>query len=192
MKKAENYIEGISSFFKQYKRMPSYSEVMSLFNLRSKDTAWKLVQKLIKQGVIEKDSKGKLLPKSSKQESLRLLGLIEAGFGSPAEEDELDRISLDDWLIEDEARSFMLKVKGDSMIDAGIHSGDYCIVEKSAEAKPGDIIVASIDGTWTLKYLRKDKNGFFLEAANSKIKPVHPKEDLRIEAVVKAVVRKYE
>ena len=170
--------------------MPSYSEVMNLFNLRSKDTAWRLVQKLIKQGSLEKDSKGKLLPKNSKQQ-LRLLGLIEAGFGSPAEEDELDRISLEDWLIEDEVKSFMLKVKGDSMIDAGIHPGDYCIVEKCSEAKPGDIIVALIDGSWTLKYLRRDKKGFFLEAANSRIKPVHPKEDLRIEAVVKALVRKY-
>jgi len=190
MKDRRDYAKEIASFFKQYKRMPSYSEVMNLFNLRSKDTAWRLVQKLIKQGSLEKDSKGKLLPKNSKQQ-LRLLGLIEAGFGSPAEEDELDRISLEDWLIEDEVKSFMLKVKGDSMIDAGIHPGDYCIVEKCSEAKPGDIIVALIDGSWTLKYLRRDKKGFFLEAANSRIKPVHPKEDLRIEAVVKALVRKY-
>ena len=85
----------------------------------------------------------------------------------------------------------MLKVKGDSMNDAGIMAGDYVIVERKKTASVGDIIIAEIDGAWTMKYLRKDAKGYYLEAANRSYKPIRPKEELLISAVVKAVVRKY-
>lgn len=184
-------IEAIISFWKSHRRMPSYAEIAKILGFRSKETAWREVKNLIKSGSLQKDSTGRIIPTSLEPKELRLLGVVEAGFGSPADETELDTISLNDWLIEDDVRSFMLKVKGVSMIDAGIHPGDYCIVEKTTHAKVGDIIVAHMDGSWTLKYLRKDERGFYLEAANKKIKAQRPKNDLKIEAVVKAVVRKY-
>ncbi|MBU0750216.1 LexA family transcriptional regulator, partial [Patescibacteria group bacterium] len=57
--------------------------------------------------------------------------------------------------------------------------------------KPGQIVVASVDGEYTMKYLRRSGERYFLEAANVKYKPIYPKEDLHIEAVVTGVVRKY-
>ena len=85
----------------------------------------------------------------------------------------------------------MLKVKGDSMKDAGIIEGDTVLVERTSSPKEGQIVIAEVDGGWTMKYLRK-KNGMpYLEAANAKYQPIFPRSNLRIAAVVKAVIRKY-
>jgi len=101
-------------------------------------------------------------------------------------------MSFDEYLTPNKEASYILKVKGDSMIDAGIHPGDMVIVERRATYKPGQIVVASVDNEFTMKYLRKDKKGaHYLEPANSKYKPIYPRESFRVEAVVIAVVRKY-
>ena len=128
----------------------------------------------------------------SKTAKIKVLGYIEAGFPTPAEENLLDVISLDEWIVSDRDASFMLRVKGDSMRDAGILDGDMVIVERTNEARVGDIVIAVIDGAWTMKYLRDDDNGkMYLEPANKDFENIYPKEDLHVEAVVKAVVRKY-
>ncbi len=85
----------------------------------------------------------------------------------------------------------MLKVKGDSMIDAGIREGDMVLVERGKQAKPGQIVIAEVDGEYTMKYLRIKNGEHYLEAANEKYKPIYPKNALQIEAVVSAVIRKY-
>ena len=192
MEKLHKYKEELYSFYKKVGRMPSYQEASKLFKLKSKDSAFKAIQKLIVIGAVNKDLKGKLIPNSKSNSSLKLLGLVEAGFPTPAEEQNLDQITLDEWLINDRSASFMLKVKGDSMVDAGIHQGDYVIVERTNTARVGKIIIAEVDGQWTIKYLRKDSQGYYLEPANKKYKNIRPEEDLSISAVVKAVIRKYE
>jgi repressor LexA len=77
------------------------------------------------------------------------------------------------------------------MKDAGICDGDFVIVERGLEAKTGDIVIAAIDGGWTMKYLRKKGSTLYLQPANDKYKDIVPKHTLEIAAVVKAVVRKY-
>jgi SOS regulatory protein LexA len=181
----------IIRFFESYKRMPSYSEATKIFKVASKDSSYKIVQKLIDTGVLKKDKAGKLIP-GENLFGIKVLGLVEAGFATPAEENLLDTVTLDDYVIRRKEASFMLRVKGDSMIDAGIREGDMVVVERGTEAKPGQIVVAEVDGAWTMKYLRKEGKSFYLEAANKKYKPIYPKHDLKIAAVVRAVVRRYE
>jgi repressor LexA len=77
------------------------------------------------------------------------------------------------------------------MRDAGIVEGDYVLVERTSDAKPGAIVIASVDGAYTMKYLRMKNGQPYLEPANPKYRPITPKGDLRIEAVVRAVIRKY-
>lgn len=127
----------------------------------------------------------------STQSRVKVLGLIEAGFPTPAEESLLDSISLDEWLIPKREASFMLKVKGNSMKDAGINDGDMVIAERANTAPVGSIVVAEIDGDWTLKYLRKNSKGYYLEAANDEYPDLRPKEKLSIAAIVRGVIRKY-
>lgn len=197
------YGDKLYAFYESKKRMPSYSEAATLFGFKSKDSAYRAIQKLIALGYAEKDHAGKIIPKNSKikqqQKSvpspihLKMLGLVEAGFPTPAEENLLDTLSLDEWIIRKRDSSFMLRVKGESMKDAGINDGDMVIVERRDNARVGDIVIAEVDGAWTMKYLRKDsKKGFYLEPANDAFENIYPQEDLRIQAVVRAVVRKYD
>ncbi len=85
----------------------------------------------------------------------------------------------------------MLKVSGYSMKDAGILPGDMVLVDRSVKAQENDIVIAEVDDNWTMKYLRKNKNKVYLQAANKKYKDIYPQSDLKIAAVVKAVIRKY-
>lgn len=86
---------------------------------------------------------------------LKSLDTVEAGWPSPAEEELADTLPLDEFLIENPAATFMLKVSGDSMSGAGIPPGDMVLVDKGATPKSGDIVIAEVDGEWTMKYLRK-------------------------------------
>ena len=178
------------AFYRRQRRMPSYREMMALFGYRSKNAVHKLVGRLIEDGFIKKDEQGKLLPRRFFG-SVHLLGEVQAGFPSPAEEELADAITLDDYLIKNREATFMLKVSGDSMIDAGIQPGDMVLVERTNTVKPGDIVVAEVDNEWTLKFYRKQGNKVYLEAANKKYPPIYPHEALTIAAVVKAVIRKY-
>ena len=163
---------------------------MNLIGFKSKNAAFKLVSKLIDYGYLQKDKTGRLIPGKAFRE-ISLLGVVEAGFPSPAEEETSDTLSLDDWLIKNKEATYILKVQGDSMKDAGIMEGDMVLVERTADAKDGQIVIALVDNEWTLKYLRKKRDKVYLEPANKKYKPIFPKESLKIEAVVKAVIRKY-
>ena len=186
----DKYINKIAGFYKQRRRMPSYAEIAELFGFGSKNAAFKLVNKLIDQKFLEKDKKGKLLPGETFG-SLKVLGFVEAGWPSPAEEELLDTMTLDEFLISNKEATYMLTVKGDSMKDAGIISGDLVLVERTNDAKDGNIVVAEVDGEWTMKYLRKRGKEIYLEPANKKYSKIIPKETLKIAAVVKAVIRKY-
>ena len=182
--------EKIAHFYKMKKRMPSYAEIAELLGYKTKSAAVYAVRELIQQGVVVKDGTGRLLP-GKLAGDLKVLGLVEAGFPSPAEEELLDVMSLDDYLVPHKESTYILKVKGDSMIDAGIHEGDMVIVERRQTYKPGQIVIASVDGEYTIKYLRRERDLYYLEPANPAFKPIYPKERLMIEAVVIGVVRKY-
>lgn len=181
--------EKILSFYQDNRRMPSYSEIMKITGYKTKSAVSYMVNKLISDGVLSKDKLGRLIPNNLGE--LKILGLVEAGFPSAAEEELSDTISFDEYLIENKEASYILKIKGDSMIDAGICEGDMVIVERGANYKDGDIVIAEVDGAWTIKYFRDRKGKIYLEPANKNYEPIYPKEELIVSAVVKAVVRKY-
>lgn len=122
---------------------------------------------------------------------IRFLGSIEAGWPSPAEEELIDTISLDEFLIRNKEATFMFKFKGDSMIDCGILPGDIVLIERGCDARDGDIIVAELGNQWLLRIFRKIGAKIYLESGNQKYPTINPKSTLKISAVVKAVIRKY-
>lgn len=180
----------LTSFYHKEGRMPSFSEIGVLFNLSSKASVHKAVGKLADLGVISKDKTGRLIPRSIKF-PIKMLGTVEAGFPSPAEEELADTISLDDLLIQNREATFLLKVSGDSMSGAGILPGDMVIVDRGQTPKSGDIVIAEVDGSWTMKYLKKRGESVVLVPANPNYKLIRPKNELKIAGVVTAVVRKY-
>lgn len=170
--------------------MPSYAEIMDLFGYRSKNAAFKLVNKLVEMGIINKDKQGRLSPARLFGE-LKVLGYVEAGFPTMVEEEVLHTRNLDDWLIASRDSTYLLQVRGDSMIEAGIMNGDTVIADRSRTAKNGDIVIAEVDGGWTMKYLKKTGSKVELIPANKNYKPIIPRHDLNIAAVVTSVIRKY-
>ncbi|MEK7267619.1 MAG: transcriptional repressor LexA [Nitrospirota bacterium] len=183
-------IRDIADFYHKKGRMPSFSEIGDMVGMKSKNAVYKLVNKLEKLKVLERDDKGRLIP-GSIASSVKILGTVEAGFPSPAEEELSDTLSLDDLLVKNPQATFLLKVSGYSMSEAGILPGDMVIVDKGQSPKNGDIVIAEVDGEWTMKYLDKSGDGVILIPANPKFKPIKPKKELKIAGVVTAVVRKY-
>ena len=180
----------LMKYYKENHALPTYDELVDLFEVKSKGSIHKYVQKFIEDGLMGKNETGKLIP-TSKLYGLRVLGSVQAGFPTASEEELADTMSLDTYLIDNPTASYILNVSGDSMIDAGIVEGDMVIVDRSKEAKSGDIIVANVDNDWTMKYLIKRGPKMFLRAANKKYPDIHPEEELKIGGVVTSVVRKY-
>ncbi|MDR3519360.1 MAG: transcriptional repressor LexA [Candidatus Pacebacteria bacterium] len=180
----------IESFYTENKRMPTYTEMLKLFDFKSKNAVFKVVEKLMEAGLVAKDHLGRLIPSETFGE-VPMLGYVTAGFPATVEEELVDTVNLDDLLIKNKPLTFMLEVDGDSMIEAHIEKGDMVLVEKTNQAKDGQIIIAEVDGEFTMKYLREKGSKRWLEPANKNYKPIYPEHSLNVVAVLKAVIRKY-
>jgi SOS regulatory protein LexA len=181
----------LRSFYATERRVPGYNEMLSLFGYRSKNAVFGLLRRLQALGYVRLTG-GKIAFTGKLAGSIRLLGAVQAGFPSPAEEELIDTLSLDDFLVEKPEATFLLKVTGDSMIDAGIQPGDLVLVERGRAPKNNDIVVAEVDGEWTMKYFVKDRDGVRLEAANKAYATIRPQQSLNLGGVVRSVIRKYD
>lgn len=119
-----------------------------------------------------------------------LLGSIAAGWPSPAEEELVDALSLDDYLLPRPDQSYLVRVGSDAMSGAGIRPGDLVIVERGRKPQDGDIVIAQADGEWMMRFYVRRAGRAALESAGEKSAPVFPRE-LAVRGVVTAVVRKY-
>ena len=181
----------LKEFYRTNKRLPSFSELGGLFKYKSSGAVSFLVDRLVDKGIVEKDKKGRLLPTAFLKSGAKLLGAVQAGFPSPAEEELLDVLSLDEFLIRKPNATYIVKVSGDSMIEEGIKEGDLVLVERGRQAQHGDIVIAQVDGQWTMKFYEKRGSKVMLRAANKKYPSIEPKNELVIGGVVIANVRKY-
>ena len=177
---------------------PSLSDLALAFGVSSKNAVAKVVNALVREGQLEKDPKGRikiidLVEADGKAQPmmLPLFGPISAGFAAPVEEQAEEMITLDEYLVRDKASTFLLRVKGDSMIDAGIFEGDLVVVERKKEPKSGDIVVGVIDGEFTLKRLKRAKGKYYLQAENPDYPDMYALEELEVAGVVHGVIRKY-
>ena len=186
-------IQPIIQFYRRQKRMPSFRELATLWKVKSTNAVHKTILKLIEYEYLKKDQKtGVLLPGRALTQ-VRILGNIQAGFPSPAEEELGDTIDLNELLIKNPEATYVLKANGNSMIEAGIFDGDMVLVKRTNTAKVGDIVIARVDGDgYTMKYLRKRAGKFYLEPANKTYKPIYPTQELKIEAVVIASIRQFD
>lgn len=170
--------------------MPTYSEMTKLFGFKSKNAVARVVEKLVDAGMVAKDHLGRLVPAQAFGE-VPLLGLVTAGLPATVEEELTDTINLDDMLIGKKELTYMLEVDGDSMIDAHIEKGDKVLVERANHARDMQIVIAEVDGEYTMKYLREKGGKRWLEPANRNYKPIYPEHSLNVIAILKAVIRKY-
>ena len=102
---------------------------------------------------------------------------VSAGFPSPADDFKETRISLDKTLIKNEATTFYARVSGKSMINAGLDDGDLLVIDRSLEPENGKIAVCFIDGEFTVKRLKIEKEKIVLMPENKDYKPIEVKEE---------------
>lgn len=184
-------VQKLKDFYQQTEVPISYSKLEEILGYRSKGAVHRIVPYLLKKEILRKEKSGKLYPTALVQYGIKILGVVEAGFPSPAEEELLDTLSLDEFLIKKPNATYIVKVQGDSMIDEGIKQGDLVLVERGRQPQPGDVVIAQVDGHWTMKYFEKKNGKVLLRAANKKYPLIEPKNELLIGGVVIANVRKY-
>ena len=181
----------LRTFWRKEHRPPSSSEMMALFGYKSKNSVFGLVRHLEQGGYLVKAPDGKLsfLPKLTG--GVSNLGTIAAGFPTQEEEQKSEAISLDEYLVRDPEHTYMLTVRGDSMIDAGIEDGDIVVCRKQISADEGDIVVALVDGESTLKrfFIDRKKKCFILHPENEEYEDIIV-EELYIQGVATHVIKK--
>ena len=134
--------------------MPHDRELMALTGVRATQTVCTLVERFIEHVLLAQEATSRLLP-GSLVTGLPVLGSVAAGFPSPADEELTDTMSLEEYLIRNRDATYVLKVHGTSMRDAGILPGDLLLVERGVQPRDGDIVIAQVDRAWTMKFFRR-------------------------------------
>ena len=193
--KKQRFIDYIRNFTDENGRAPTFLEIMKGLNFRSLGTInWYIVE-LEKEGIIKriKGHNGKRalsLLEEKINNKLPLLGLVAAGM--PIENfDSYDMINVPDQFFN--SGDYVLRVDGDSMVEDGILNGDYVILKKNQVARPGDTVVALINGEATLKRYYVGSNGIELHPKNNNysIINIKPEDDLYIQGIVVGIIREY-
>jgi len=123
----------------------------SVFNCKSKSTVYYTVNKLIRAGFLKRN-KHQLIP-GPRFEEMSFFNSVKAGFPGPAEEEANDRMSLDQYLVDQPNSTFFVRVRGEHMNHAGILDGDIAIVRRSLDARAGQVVVLSKEGETNIKNL---------------------------------------
>lgn len=198
-KRQRQILDFITEFSENNGYSPSLREIGEHLNLNSPATVHVHIENLKKKGFIKasfNQARSIELLEPIKYEinidaiELPLVGLITAGEPIEAiEHNEKICIPMD--LIKDRFNSYVLKVKGDSMIEDGILDGDYVIVERNNSPLNGDVVVALLNNAYaTLKRFYREPSRIRLQPANSQMKPIFVKDPL-IQGVVRGVIRKF-
>lgn len=204
--------EAVFKFIEEYQmaygRSPTLREMRENFGVSSDNGILKHLKALEEKGFIEKDDtpRGiKLLP-SIKEKldapsviKLPVLGFIPAGGPVMTEEYIETWMDIGEDLAKNSAKdNFLLRVTGNSMIDAGIFEGDLVVVNGKKDPRDGDVVVALVDNHNTLKrfikkngHVRAGQDKVYLKAENKDYKDIYPKNELQIQGVVMALIRQY-
>ena len=194
MKKALNdnvHLAALQNYYADHRVLPSYARLMSLFNLASKSAVKKVLERLENADMLEHTADGDWAPTERFFERAIASQPVPAGMPIAADQNSHEQITIDRFLIDRPTKTVLIRVKGDSMMDVGIHSGDLAVVERTTEARTGAIVVAVVDDEFTLKTLARDKTGYFLQPANSNYPVIRPEGKLEIFGVLTGIVRKY-
>ncbi len=188
----------VGAFVAEHGYAPSLEEIGLHFGLRSVATVHKHVAQLVAKGLLRKAPHRaraiEPVPERREARSVRLplLGVVAAG--EPIEPWEVaDEVAVPAELVRRPERSFVLRVRGDSMIDEQIRDGDYVIVESRAEARSGETVVALIRGEEaTLKKLERRGRRVRLVPANPALRPLElPAGQVQVRGVVRGLLRRF-
>ena len=184
------YLLKLQDYYAKHRVMPSYATLGELVGLSSKASVAELVLRLKAERLVESTPDRRLKPGKRFFERT-IEESVHAGMPHPAFDSRPETVSIDDYLVYHPSKTTLITVKGDSMINAGIHDGDIVVVEKRATANVNDLVVAIVEGDFTLKRLGREKGRMVLIPENKAYPVIRPKEDLEIFGVVVGQFRRY-
>ncbi|GAB3230838.1 LexA family protein [Pseudaeromonas pectinilytica] len=190
MNRDKEYLAKLQDYYAKHRILPSFSRMGILVGMKSKSAVSAMVGRLMELGYLAYAPDRRIQPGKHFFER-DVADTIQAGVPRPANDFVVEACSIDEYLIDTPSRTVMLTVKGESMIEAGLMSGDTVIVKKGAPAKLGDIVVAIVDNEFTVKYLEQDKVGFYLRPGNGAFPLIRPHDHLEIFGLVVGAFRKY-
>ena len=183
------------TFFEKLKELygqdvlPSFDIIAKEFGFKHKNSVWQYFNKLKEENLIEERNNHFYINKELFG-AILFSSAVKAGFASVAEDYIEKRVSVDDSFDINSPSTFLFTVSGDSMIDLGIFEGDTVIVRKTNSARDGEVVIAYIDGGYTLKTYRNKQGKVWLQPANQNYPDLYPKEQLVIFGVAQGIVRK--
>jgi len=189
--KDTEYLAKLQDYYADWKSIPSYAKLCEVFGIASKSWVKAVLTRLNTAGFIERTPDGAWIP--SRQFFARPLAesSVQAGMPASVTETQGDHFIIDEMLIDTPSNTTLIPVRGDSMIEAGIHDGDVAVVEKRNIANVGDIVVAIVDNEFTLKTLDKERGKYILRPANQAYPVIRPQGTLEIFGVLTGLIRKY-
>jgi len=190
MSNDRSYLASLQDYYARHRALPSYASIGQLLGLRSKSSVAAMVARLKLAGFVDSTPDKRLAPTRRFFERPLAVDPVHAGMPSHIDAAPPDALTIDDYLIERPSHTVLVRVKGDSMIDAGILDGDLVVVEKTPSAKRGDIVVAIVDNQFTLKRLDLDRGRFVLKPENKGYPVIRPEGTLEIFGVMVGLVRK--
>lgn len=185
------YLAKLQDYYADWKSIPSYSSLCGILGIASKSWVKAVLERFAKAGFVERTPEGVWVP--TRQFFARPLAesAVQAGMPISVTATQGDYYVIDEMLVNTPSLTTMIPVKGDSMMGAGIHDGDVAVVEKRHLAKEGDIVVAIVDGEFTLKTLGRERGKYVLLPANPAFPVIRPQGTLEIFGVLVGLVRKY-
>lgn len=184
------YLEALRAYYAQHGVLPSYATIARLVGMSSKASVAEMVKRLKQARYLDSTPDHRLRPGRRFHER-EVADHVRAGPPSSGSEVLTETLSLDSYVTRDRRNTVLVRVKGDSMIDAGIVEGDIVVVARRPDASTGQIVVAIIDGEFTLKRLAFERGRPVLRAENSAYSPLRPRGGLEIFGVVVGLVRRY-
>jgi len=191
MSNDRSYLESLQDYYARHHALPSYASIGNLLGLRSKSSVAALVARMKLAGFVESTPDRRLAPTRRFFERPLALEPVQAGMPNAVEDGPGDALTIDDYLITRPSQTVLVRVKGDSMMEAGILEGDLVVVEKTASARRGDVVVAIVDNQFTLKRLDLERGKFILRPENKAYPVIRPEGSLEIFGVMVGLVRKY-
>ena len=184
------YLARLQEYYTRWRVLPAYGPLQEVLGLASRSAVAKVLGRLREAGFLDRVPNGRWIPTSRFFE--RPLADVAVPAGVPlATVDSGDTQSIDAWLVRHPAQTVLIPVTGDSMIEAGIYSGDVAVVERDTPARPGDLVIAVIDNEFTLKTLAVENGQAVLIPANAAYATLRPGERLSIFGVVVGLIRHY-
>ena len=199
-KRQKQILDFLNSYIEKYGHAPTLVEIAKKLGVRSLATVHEHLQTLARKGLIKKTSGlirsieliDQKIGKIVKGIELPLSGFIAAGSPIEPYTDPAATFAVSQNMVNSKKHSYVLQVKGDSMIEDGILDGDFVVIEEADQARDGDIVVAMIEnGVVTLKRFFKEKDRIRLEPANAAMQPIFAK-NVVIQGKCVAVIRRYQ